>query len=151
MMWWDVSGPRSPTGLLFILQVIYGHGEPRWWWCQLGKTPDSSTSALWQSYQQRHLGASRRNRRRSENFACRQLRCVNGFLTCRKILRHGTSGFISHPKEGVLRIFIALKIPSPRLGFNPQPLGPVASTLYHRPEKHVVILVMESGLRNGKL
>jgi hypothetical protein len=30
-------------------------------------------------------------------------------LTCRKILRHGTSGFTSHPKEGVLRIFIALK------------------------------------------
>jgi hypothetical protein len=35
------------------------------------------------------------------------------FLTCRKILRHGTSGFTSHPKEGVLRIFIALKNPSP--------------------------------------
>jgi hypothetical protein len=31
-------------------------------------------------------------------------------LTCRKILRHGTSGFTSHPKESVLRIFIALKI-----------------------------------------
>jgi hypothetical protein len=30
-------------------------------------------------------------------------------LTGRKSLRHGTSGFTSHPKEGVLRIFIALK------------------------------------------
>jgi hypothetical protein len=30
-------------------------------------------------------------------------------LTFRKMLRHGTSGFTSHPKEGVLRIFIALK------------------------------------------
>jgi hypothetical protein len=29
-------------------------------------------------------------------------------LTCRKILRHGTSGFTSHPKESVVRIFIAL-------------------------------------------
>jgi hypothetical protein len=32
------------------------------------------------------------------------------FLTCRKTLRHGTSGFSSHPKEGVLWIFIVLKI-----------------------------------------
>jgi hypothetical protein len=31
-------------------------------------------------------------------------------LTCHKILLHGTSGFIFHPKEGVPRIFIALKI-----------------------------------------
>jgi hypothetical protein len=31
-------------------------------------------------------------------------------FTCRKILRHGTSGFTSNPKEGLLRIFIALKI-----------------------------------------
>jgi hypothetical protein len=32
-------------------------------------------------------------------------------------------------EEGVLRIFIALKNPSPWPGSNPQPLGPVASTL----------------------
>jgi hypothetical protein len=31
-------------------------------------------------------------------------------LTCRKILRHGTSGFTSYQKEGVLWIFIALNI-----------------------------------------
>jgi hypothetical protein len=31
-------------------------------------------------------------------------------LTCRKMLRHGASGFTSPPKEGVLRISIALKI-----------------------------------------
>jgi hypothetical protein len=30
------------------------------------------------------------------------------FLTCRKILRHGTDGFTSPPKEGMLRIFTAL-------------------------------------------
>jgi hypothetical protein len=41
-------------------------------------------------------------------------------FTCRKILRHGISGFISHPKEGVLRIFIALKSPTPWPGSNPQ-------------------------------
>jgi hypothetical protein len=32
----------------------------------------------------------------------------NGSLTCHKILRHGAYGFASPPKEGVLRIFIAL-------------------------------------------
>jgi hypothetical protein len=31
-------------------------------------------------------------------------------------------------EEGVLQIFITLKNPSPWLGLNPQPLGPVAST-----------------------
>jgi hypothetical protein len=34
-----------------------------------------------------------------------------------------------HPKEDVLRIFIAIKSPSPWPGLNPRPLGPVASTL----------------------
>jgi hypothetical protein len=33
----------------------------------------------------------------------------NRSLTSRKILRHETSGFTSHPKEGVVRIFIAFK------------------------------------------
>jgi hypothetical protein len=65
---------------------------------------------------------------RSENFACQYVKYLKGFLTCRKVLRHGTSGFTSHPKEGVLRIFIALKNPSPRPGLTPQPLGSVAST-----------------------
>jgi hypothetical protein len=39
-----------------------------------------------------------------------------------------TSGslFTSPPKEGVLRIFIALKNASNRPGLNPRPLGPVA-------------------------
>jgi hypothetical protein len=50
-------------------------------------------------------------------------------LTRCKILQHGTSGFTSHPKEGVLWILIVLKNPSLWLGLNPLPLGPVASTL----------------------
>jgi hypothetical protein len=59
---------------------------------------------------------------------------------CRKILRHvkvllksrrdgwtkfsfPASGFTSHPKEDVLRIFIAFKNPSPWPGTNPRPYG----------------------------
>jgi hypothetical protein len=45
------------------------------------------------------------------------------------MLRHGTSGFTSHPKEDVLRNFIAFKNSSPRADLNPRPLGPVGSTL----------------------
>jgi hypothetical protein len=80
---------------------------------------------------------SRRNGRRSENFAYQYLKNLKGPLTCRKILRNGTSGFTSHPKEGVLRIFIALKNPSTRPGLNPRPLGPVASTLTTTPPRRL--------------
>jgi hypothetical protein len=45
------------------------------------------------------------------------------FLTCRNVLRHGADGFISPPKEGVLRIFITLKNPSPSAEFKPANLG----------------------------
>jgi len=37
----------------------------------------------------------------------------------RKILGHGADGFTSPPKEGVLRIFISVKNPSPRHGLHP--------------------------------
>jgi hypothetical protein len=83
-------------------------------------------------------GASRRNGRRSENFSCQYLKYLNGSLTRHKILRHGTSGFTYHPKEGVLRIFIALTNSSPRPGLNPRPLGPVASTLGTTPPRRQV-------------
>jgi hypothetical protein len=125
-----VSEPPPPTGLLLIPQVMRERGQPWWWWCRLGKTPDSCTRVLWQSYQQRHLGANRRDERRSDNFAYLYMRYVNGYLTCRKVLlRHGASSFASLPKEGLLRIFITLKNPSPQPGLNPRPLGPVASAL----------------------
>jgi len=44
-------------------------------------------------------------------------------------LRHGTDGFTSPPKEGVLRIFFALKIRRFRPGANPPIWVPKASTL----------------------
>jgi hypothetical protein len=80
-------------------------------------------------------GASRRNGRRSENFAYQYLKYRKGSLTCRKILWHGTSGFTSHLKEDVLQIFITLKNPAPQPCLNPRPLGPVASTLTTTPPR----------------
>jgi hypothetical protein len=50
-------------------------------------------------------------------------------------LRHGTHGFTSLPKEGVLRIFLPLKIRRLRPGFNPRTWVPEASTLTPRPPK----------------
>ena len=44
-------------------------------------------------------------------------------------LRHGTHGFTSLPKEGVLRIFSPLKIRRFRPGLNPRTWIPKASTL----------------------
>ena len=44
-------------------------------------------------------------------------------------LRHGTDGFTSPPKEGVLRNFFALKILRLRPGLNPRTLVLKASTL----------------------
>ena len=44
-------------------------------------------------------------------------------------LRHGTDGFTSPPKEGMLRIFLPLKIRRLRPGLNPRTWVPKASTL----------------------
>jgi hypothetical protein len=112
MMGWDyVTELRPQAGLLFIPQVICEHGEPWWWWCRLGIAPDSSTRALWQSYQQRHLGQGGGMDEGVRILPFQYLRYLKGSLTCRKVLRHGTSGFTSHLKEGVLRIFISIKNP----------------------------------------
>jgi hypothetical protein len=47
----------------------------------------------------------------------------------------GLSGFNSHPRGRCTADSIALKNPSPWPGSNPQPLGPVASTLTTTPPR----------------
>jgi hypothetical protein len=46
------------------------------------------------------------------------------YLTCHKISRDGTDGFTSPPKDVVLRIFTAIKIPLSVAGSRPANLGP---------------------------
>jgi hypothetical protein len=100
LMGWDVHLRAADTNE----PVVCPLGDI--WRCsQLGKTPDSYTRAVWQSYKRRCLGVHGRNRRRSENFAYQYLRYVSGSLTYHKILHHRASGFTSHQKEGVLLIF----------------------------------------------
>ena len=57
-------------------------------------------------------------------------------------LRHGTDGYTSPPKEGVLRIFFAPKIRRLRPGLNPRTWVPKASTLPldHRTRSQYVLL-----------
>ena len=47
-------------------------------------------------------------------------------------LRHVTDGFISPPKEGVLRIFFALKNPTASAGFEPANLGTKRPARHHQ-------------------
>jgi hypothetical protein len=89
------------------------------WWYRLGLTPralpERSGSHQYSGGPvSRYIsGESRRRGEGNENLVSPSPWDFKRFLTCRKILRHGTSGFTSHPKECVLRIFIALKNPSP--------------------------------------
>ena len=50
-------------------------------------------------------------------------------------LRHGTDGFTSPPKEGVLRIFFALKILTASAGLEPKFLGTKGQHATPRPPK----------------
>jgi hypothetical protein len=120
---WRLSSAAS-MDLLFI---------SRWyemwtmvWWYWLGLTPNLSIRALWQppvlsgGPAIRDIsGGSGRVGEGNENLVYPFPWDFKKSFACRKILRHGTSGFTSHPKEGVLRIFIALKNPSPWPGSNP--------------------------------
>jgi hypothetical protein len=63
----------------------------------------------------------------------------------------GPSRFTSHPKKGVLRIFMAIKSPSPCLGLNPRLLVEVASTLTTTPPRRLskdTADALSSGIRS---
>jgi hypothetical protein len=65
------------------------------------------------------------------NFSYEYLFHTVSILACCKILRHETTGFISPPKEIVLRIFIALENPSCPAEFEPATLEPSGKHDYH--------------------
>jgi hypothetical protein len=88
-------------------------------------------SALWHSYQQESYSSKLGGAwRRDDNFSLRSIFVHNSkwFLTCHKILRHGTDGFTSPPKKACCRFLSPLNIHRPRPGLNPRTLGPMAST-----------------------
>jgi hypothetical protein len=82
-----------------------------------GVTPNSSTRSLWQPpvlsggpVSRDISGASRTTGEGNENLVYSSPWDCKRSLTCRKILRHGTSGFTSHTKEGVMWILSPLII-----------------------------------------
>jgi hypothetical protein len=61
-----------------------------------------------------------------------------GSFTCRKA-RHGTDGFTSPPKEGVLRIFFRSKNPTASAVFEPANLGTKGQHATSRPPKPLML------------
>jgi hypothetical protein len=112
-LWWDETMSQN-----CVHQQAYGL-SPGWYVSMEnhGDDDDSSWGNSWFVHQNsvallpaETSGSSRRNGRRSDNCTYQYLKCLKGSLTCRKIVRHETSSFTSHPKEGVLRILSPLKI-----------------------------------------
>jgi hypothetical protein len=123
-MGWDyVSELRPPTGLLFVTQVIYEHGEQCWSNIDRGRLlirpPELSGN-----HKSSHLVAKQEELAKEMNFALEASRASKGSLTCQKILRHWAD--VSF--EGSAADFYR-----PRPGLNPRNLGPTASTLAIRP------------------
>jgi hypothetical protein len=122
-MWGDNDVSVPLPSLAYCLSSGWMWAWEPWWWYRLEITPDLSTRALWQSHKQRRLERVWGMDEGMRILCIQYLWCVNESFTCYKILRNGTCGFTSHPKEGVLRYCIALKIPSPSAGFEPATLG----------------------------
>jgi hypothetical protein len=110
------------------------------WWYWLGPTPNLSTRALWQppvlsggpGIWDIYDGEWAKE---MKIYSIRPRGTSRDLLHAVKSYDVGPSRFTSQPKESVLRIFIALKNPSPWSGSNQQPLGPVASTLTTTPPR----------------
>jgi hypothetical protein len=130
-----------PAGDMWAWKAIMG------WSSQLGKS-DSSIRALWQSYQQIHMGASRRNGRGSENFAYHYLRYYKGSLRCRKSYDVGPQALLPIRRKVCGRFLSPLKIRY--LGrvwtVNPRHLGQVASTLTTTPPRRHIFTYVKTYL-----
>jgi hypothetical protein len=133
--------PATTNGPIVHSHIIYEYGEPWLKDVDRGKLPirppKRSVPILPAEPPNSKSGGSRRRRK--------WILYVKYFFHTRrvilyivKILRRGASGFTFLPKEGALRIFIALKNPSPRPGLNPRTLGPMASTLTITPPTQLV-------------
>jgi hypothetical protein len=116
---------RPSSCLLFIPQ--YEYGEPRWN-DVAGETPDSSTRALWQSYQRNNLVAKREKLvKYMMNLALRSsfFHTLKRSLPCYKILGRGADSFTSPPPKARR----AEDFYRPWPGLKPRILDPMANIL----------------------
>jgi hypothetical protein len=120
------SGPAvHPPG------ILYEHGEP--WWNDIDRRKClMHPPELYGSPTSSHLVANREELGEwNDEFSLWSIfvNTSKWFSTCRKILWHSADGFTFPLKEGVWRIFNALKNLLPQLGLNSWSLGPIVSML----------------------
>jgi hypothetical protein len=86
------------------------------WWYRLGLTPNSSTRVFWQPPVQsagpvsRYISGASRMGQGNKNLVYPSPWDFKRSLTCRKILRHGTSGFTSIRRKACCGFLSPLKI-----------------------------------------
>jgi hypothetical protein len=89
---------------------LYTLGDPWWNDIDRGKASDSSTTAIWQSYQQSHLVAKQEDLAKE----IMNLTLRSTFVHISKVYSHTVKSYwmgptaLLPPTEGVLRNFIAL-------------------------------------------
>jgi hypothetical protein len=116
--------------------------------CRQRKTPDSSTRALWKSYQHSHLVASMSNGRREWwIWSCQVCFIFASIFTCRKILWYGASAITSPPKIGVLRILSPLKS-NASSGFVPATFGSHGKHYTTKATQYMLIVICWRKLTN---
>jgi hypothetical protein len=114
--------------------------SPRWYmnmetmleWYRQWETPDSSTRAVWKSYQQSHLVAKQEELlNEMMNLTLQSavffVHISEGSSTCHKVLQHGLTALLPLRRKACCGFLSPLKIHRPWSGLNPRTLGPVAS------------------------
>jgi hypothetical protein len=121
-LWWDEASfqhcGRWP--------VVLSPGWNRMWPSERARSARVNSRDLWRS---------RRLARKWEFLSFHPCGTSRVLLHAVKSYDMGPSRFTFHPRGRCVRIFIALKNPSPWLGSNPQPLDSVASTLTTTPSR----------------
>jgi hypothetical protein len=118
-----VEGVRLSLWILAIIGLILHHPRDIWTWRTMVRWYWQSSLTIIQG-----KSSSSKAEKLCKEMVNLSLRSIFVYtpkrsLTCRKILRHGADGFTSPPKEGVLRIFIAVKNSSALAGIEAANLG----------------------------
>jgi hypothetical protein len=133
MGWDDVSELQPPTGILFIPQVIYEHGEPWWWYVHQGSLANLPAESSGSKQEEWAKGMS--------IWPCKVFLFILQviFLHTVKSYNMGPPALLLLRSKVCCGLFITRKSTSPRPGLKPQNLGPKASTLTLTPQRHVLL------------
>ena len=138
--YWLIVLPLDVPDLTASL-LLWGPSVQRWrcvWTFLFSNVPTFATSRLQEILAAKSGTACARNGRWILRENARLPRNIQGSFTCVNV-RHGTDGFTSLPKEGVLRIFFALKNPTASVGFEPANLCTKGQHATSRPPKPLYV------------